>query len=346
MHTHLNSTFQSWLNLQFPERNFSVDPLTGDAGFRRYYRLKFSDRSIIAVDAPPDKSNNVAFVAIAQALSAKSVKVPEVLRQNIQQGFFCLSDFGCTLLSDKLTADNMKVHYKNAIDQLLLLMPLTSGDISNYQLPVYNADFVALELAIFPQWLLSEHLHINLTDAEKSQLSACFDVLIANVLAQPSCFMHRDYHSRNLMLLADDSIGVIDFQDAVQGPLTYDIVSLLRDCYVCWPEQDVAELFQYFKQQASSLKLFSANELAVDNDQWQRWFDLMGIQRHIKASGIFARLHHRDGKNGYLADIPLTLSYLVDVTEKYPELKFLRDLVINTVLPALENKIAQQGCQQ
>lgn len=327
-------SFQSWLKSQFSGQVFTIEPLTGDAGFRRYYRLKFTNHTLIAVDAPPDKSNNLAFICIAKQFALHGVIAPQVIAQNIEQGFFCITDLGNTLLSDVVTTDNMLAYYQKAIDNLLTLISIKQ--VAGYDLPAYDADFVALELAIFPDWLLNEHLAITLTKTEQQQLTECFNLLIENAISQPTVFMHRDYHSRNIMLTPQAEIAVIDFQDAVHGPITYDIVSLLRDCYLRWPDDLVNRLFSYFKT-----KVGQQLHLDIDESSWQTWFDLMGLQRHIKASGIFARLHHRDNKPGYLADIPLTLSYIVDISKKYPALAFLQQLIEQRVLPAYFEKAKQ-----
>lgn len=345
-----NNALITWLQSLYQGQQFSLTSLVGDAGFRRYYRLVLTSENhgqsrFIVVDAPPEKSNNQAFVNIANTLLKHHVLVPEILHYQPSAGFFVLTDLGSTHLSDVLLLEKAQsqalnkaavcLYYQRAIDNLIKIANITQLD--DHPLPEYDADFVELELSIFTEWLLHKHLAITLTADEERQLAHCFKLLIANVLAQPQCFMHRDYHSRNLML-KDDEIAVIDFQDAVKGPITYDIVSLLRDCYIKWPQEIVIELFNYFKQQLMQQPNRQFGECCFDDNTWQRWFDLMGLQRHIKASGIFARLYHRDGKSGYLHDIPLTLSYIIDVAKHYPELSFLADVVANKVLPALTKK--------
>lgn len=327
-------SFQSWLKSQFSGQVFTIESLTGDAGFRRYYRLQFTNHTLIAVDAPPDKSNNTAFICIAKQLALHGVIAPKVIVQDIEQGFFCLTDLGNILLSDVVTRDNMLPYYQKAIDNLLTFISIKQ--VADYKLPDYDADFVALELAIFSDWLLNQHLSLTLTNTEQQQLTECFNILIDNAIKQPSVFMHRDYHSRNIMLTPQDEIAVIDFQDAVHGPVTYDVVSLLRDCYLRWPDDLVNQLFSYFKTKVSQQL-----HLDIDDSTWQTWFDLMGLQRHIKASGIFARLYHRDHKDGYLGDIPLTLSYIIDISKKYPKLAFLQQFTEQKVLPAFLAKAKQ-----
>ncbi|WP_426359808.1 aminoglycoside phosphotransferase family protein [Pseudocolwellia sp. HL-MZ19] len=335
------SLLEEWLCNYFKLDSITLKALTGDAGFRKYYRFSISGQPYIAVDAIPDKSNNLAFVEIQQVLHQQNINVPNIITYDLAQGFLCLSDFGNALFSDLLTLDNMEASYKEAIK----LLPLIAGSAipTNYKLPRYDADFVHLECNIFSEWLLGTHLNINLSEQERSQLHTCFTVLVGNALEQPQVVMHRDFHSRNLMILNSSEVtqdlgaiqlGVIDFQDAVIGPITYDIVSLLRDCYVKWPNDKVTGLFQYFCQ----LMDIENKYPNISQAQWQRWFDLMGMQRHVKASGIFARLYHRDDKTGYLQDIPLTLSYIVDISAKYSELSFLHDLVLHKVIPALAEK--------
>ena len=300
--------------------------MSGDAGFRRYFRFTKDKENLIAVDSPTDKCNNDAFIKVQKKLLAKGIQVPKILAVDEVAGFFCLSDLGDNLLGDELTLTNMAARYQQAIT----LLPKIAM-VDQVGLPCYDRAFVEVELSIFIEWLLNEHLSISLTSQEKSSLAENFDVLIQSALEQPQVSMHRDFHSRNLMCLANGELGVIDFQDAVVGPITYDIVSLLRDCYVKWPYEQVNELFLSFCT-------LITEQLSLPNyspDQWQRWFDLMGLQRHIKASGIFARLFHRDHKQGYLNDIPLTLSYIIDISEKYSELHFLHQLVKESVLPAL-----------
>ncbi len=304
--------------------------MIGDAGFRRYYRFTYAKKSFIAVDAPPSKSNNQAFVLMQKYLLAKGLIVPDIIDCNLDLGFMCLSDFGDRLLYDELSADNMTGYYRQAIDLLPEIASVSPSDAQ--PLPCYDRAFIELELSIFSEWLLEKHLNITLSAQEENSLQQCFTVLIDSALDQPQVTMHRDYHSRNLMLLADNRLGIIDFQDAVVGPISYDVVSLLRDCYLRWPEENVQSLLRYFCQLMAERFSLTGISLA----QWQQWFDLMGLQRHLKASGIFARLFYRDGKDAYLASIPLTLSYIVDISGKYPELQFLSTLLNEKVLPAME----------
>jgi len=318
-----------WLNKYFSTELITLFSLKCDAGFRIYYRFKYNGKSFIAVDAPPDKSNNDAFIKIQHALDKRGIIVPQIIATNRELGFFCLSDFGDVLFTETVNSENMIEFYSKAID----LLPLISSlNVDNKDpLPTFDRGFIELELAIFQEWLLDEHLGITLNETELEQLTLCFEVLIESALSQPQVVMHRDYHSRNIMELADKQLGVIDFQDAVKGPITYDAVSLLRDCYIRWPQHKIDILFDCFCQKMTDFYTLTS----IEKSQWRRWFDLMGLQRHIKVGGIFARLFHRDGKGGYLKDIPLTLEYIVDVSQSYPELYFLHQLVKERVLPAI-----------
>ena len=318
-----------WLESHFSVDHINLIPLTGDAGFRRYFRFQCQGVTYIAVDAPVKLSNNLAFLTVQEILQQVDVNVPEIIAADLIQGFLCLSDFGDDLLANKLSNENMQLYYRNAIAELKKM--LTCQTSLTETLPLYDKLFVNTELSIFSEWLLEKHLAIHLNDDEKKRLSDCFDTLISAIAEQPKVFMHRDYHSRNIMLLDDDKFGIIDFQDAVQGPVIYDLVSLLRDCYIRWPNELLAPLVEDYRQQVQN---YLPNE-NISKERWQYWFDLTGLQRHIKASGIFARLYHRDNKSGYLADIPLTLAYIQDVSSQYDKLDFLHQLVSTRVIPAL-----------
>lgn len=322
-----------WLKHYFSAEEITLTPLTGDAGFRCYYRFQHKNQSYIAVDAPPKLSNNQAFIQVQEYLLSAKVNVPIVLAKDLEQGFFCLSDFGDILLADKLSEENMQHHYSKAIVELEKINLCAPSIRAN--LPVYDDAFITTELMIFQQWLLEKHLGIVLSAQENKKLTACFDYLLAAITEQPKVFMHRDFHSRNIMLLENGQLGIIDFQDAVQGPVVYDLVSLLRDCYIRWPDQLLAPLIEDYRLQ---IQAHFPNE-NITKEKWQYWFDLTGLQRHLKASGIFARLHHRDQKSNYLADIPLTLTYIKDVSAQYDKLSFLHELVTERVTPAL-NKLA------
>jgi aminoglycoside/choline kinase family phosphotransferase len=318
-----------WLVQQFSNEKIILTPLTGDAGFRRYFRFQHNNQSYIAVDAPPKLSNNQAFIQVQAYLHSANVNVPKVLAKDLSQGFLCLSDLGDVLLSERLSKENMQQHYSQAIIELEKIN--FCQQVKMTSLPKYDEQFIATELMIFQQWLLEEHLNIKLSSQEIKKLATCFSYLSSEIIEQPKVFMHRDYHSRNIMLLENEPLGIIDFQDAVQGPVIYDLVSLLRDCYVRWPDELLAPLIEDYRLRVQK-HLPNEN---LTKEKWQHWFDLTGLQRHLKASGIFARLHHRDQKSNYLADIPLTLTYIQDVSGRYDKLSFIHELVSERVIPAI-----------
>ena len=306
--------------------------VSGDASFRRYFRLHYSNHSWIAVDAPADKEDNPRFVAVAKAWRDHGVAVPKVIAHDFERGFMLLEDFGDQLLWPALHAGGISEKdiaslYQQAITQLLHIQSLPVD-----KLPAYDADLLDREMALFRDWLCVQQLGMTLSAAEDSMLSNVFTLLKNNALAQPVVAVHRDYHSRNLMVRADGSLGVIDFQDAVAGPATYDLVSLLRDCYVRWPQSLVEELAASYWQQARPLGIYLG-----DWAQFSRDFNFMGMQRHLKAAGIFARLNLRDGKTGYLKDIPNTCRYLQDVSARYPELAEFHQWLNSVFMPQLVN---------
>jgi len=306
--------------------------VSGDASFRRYFRLRYNEHSWIAVDAPPDKEDNPRFVAIAKAWVAHNVAVPRVIDYDFERGFMLLEDFGDQLLwpvlhaegtSEKQVAD----YYRRAITQLLHIQTLPVKD-----LPLYDAKLLDTEMSLFRDWLCEKQLGLALSEDEHKLLDDVFERLKANALAQPVVVVHRDFHSRNLMLRADDVLGVIDFQDAVAGPATYDLVSLLRDCYVRWPAALVDELAADYWELARPQGVYLKSW-----EEFQRDFDWMGMQRHLKAAGIFARLNLRDGKSGYINDIPNTCQYLLDVSARYSEFTAFNQWLAERFIPELKH---------
>lgn len=306
---------------------------SGDASFRRYFRLHAGPNSFIVMDAPPEQEDCVPFVRIAGYLEAMQLNAPQVIEANLDDGFLLLSDLGSrqyldTLLDDAARAPNL---YADALQALLAMQE--RGSAYQSLLPAYDTELLRFELSLFHDWLCEEHLGVTWSDDEEQAWQACCDVLVTNALDQPQVFVHRDYHSRNLMLTDTNNPGVLDFQDAVEGPLTYDLVSLLKDCYVQWPAEQVWQwALSFYNGLAEGVREH------LDVEQFRRYFDLMGAQRHLKAAGIFARLNHRDGKPGYLPDIPKTLSYVVELGPRYPELAFLVDLIASRVLPDMEGR--------
>ena len=324
--------------------SIQLSSMTGDAGFRQYYRFHHDGVSFIAVDAPPSLSNNDAFVALQQSLASQNICVPQIIACDLTQGFFCLSDFGDYLLADLVKSEKesalVKSFYMKAINMLPSIAKARILPTNDYKLPIYDRAFIQLELSIFTDWLLSKHLNIKLTANDQRQLESCFSLLVDSALDQPQVTMHRDYHSRNIMILEDKQLGVIDFQDAVTGPITYDIVSLLRDCYVRYSDEMVTSLFTSFCR----LMETQYSLTSVSDEQWNKWFDFMGLQRHLKASGIFCRLYYRDNKEGYLKDVPLTLSYIENISSRYPALRFIHQLITEKVQPAMNKLHEQPSC--
>ncbi len=328
-----------WLEQALGWHDVRLEPASADASFRRYFRVGASDHAtVIAMDAPPDKEDVAPYLRVAGMLADVGVNAPRVLQRNADDGFLLLTDLGSVTylaeLADDARADAL---YADAVAALVTIQARGSQHARN--LPPYDERLLRVEMSLFPDWLLGRHLALELSRAESAALAAAFDALVANALAQPQVFVHRDYHSRNLMVCPGSNPGILDFQDAVHGALTYDLVSLLRDCYVAWPQDRVVRWALDFRRQALAEDLPAGG----DEAQFLRWFDLMGIQRHLKASGIFARLWHRDGKPGYLADVPRTLGYIVTACSHYPEFAALGALVSERVLPAMQASLEAGG---
>ncbi len=318
-----------WLGTLFPDRQFDVKPASEDASFRSYYRVTHNTESYIIMDAPPEHEDCRPFIDITRRLHACHVNAPLILEQNLSDGLLLLSDLGNDQYLKHLHTDRSDKLYKTAIDTLVRMQLLADSE----GLPAYDETLLQREMNLFNDWLLKEHLAVDDSVIERGNLQTIYRLLIDNAQQQPAVFVHRDYHSRNLMVTSDHCPGVLDYQDAVTGPVSYDLVSLLKDCYIKWPETTIQQWLDYYLDQLKDSK-----EFKLDSEQFKRWFDLTGVQRQLKASGIFARLWHRDCKSGYLADIPRTLSYIVDLRPAYPELQPLCDLIEETVLPALEQQ--------
>lgn len=319
-----------WLHQVLGQRPFAIEPACADASFRRYFRIKMQNGAgtFIVMDAPPQQEDCGRYLTVAQRLRQAGLNVPRIEAADCERGFLLLTDLGTRLYLHQLCADNADQLYGDAIAALLLMQGRAQAD----QLPVYGSELVQRELALFRDWLIAQHLGLHLTTKQENQLITSFDVLSKCFSQQPRVFVHRDYHSRNLVCNGVQNPGILDFQDAVLGPITYDLVSLLRDCYIKWPEDRVNSwCFDYFRQ-AKTLHLLSD----MAEQEFTRCFDLIGVQRHLKAAGIFCRLYHRDGKSGYLQDLPRTLSYVVEVAARHPPIAALGEFVANEVVPRLE----------
>jgi aminoglycoside/choline kinase family phosphotransferase len=329
---HREQALRHWLqnDLQLPVED--LQPASSDASFRRYFRVFLPDGlTRIAMDAPPPQEDTRPFVRIAAQLRDLGLNAPVVHAAEPEQGFLLLDDLGQQAYLSCLDADSVGHLYGDAMQALLQLQRCQDDG----SLPRYDATLLCNEMQLFVDWFLQRHLGLDL--ATDLGLESVFARLVASAQAQPQVCVHRDYHSRNLMHLSADNPGVIDFQDAVWGPITYDLVSLLRDCYIDWPRDQVEDWVRDYYQQAMDAGLLRGHALASDFAQFLRWFDWMGVQRHLKAIGIFARLHHRDGKSGYLGDIPRTLTYVRDVSGRYAELASLHNFIARVVDPAWQS---------
>lgn len=321
---------ENWVTNQFPTRTFSLSPASADASFRRYFRIKFIDRSasktLIVMDAPPQYEDCISFLHVANIFSEANVHVPKILAQDLEQGFLLLSDLESTTYLEAIgvnssVADNL---YNDAIEALIRIQSVSLSGV----LPEYDETLFFNELNLFPDWYLEKHEKVMLNINQKEGLAKCFTKIIQNSLAQPKVYVHRDFHSRNLMVTSPNP-GIIDFQDAVYGPITYDLVSLLKDAYIYWDEEKILDWAIRYWEKARKIRL----PVAANFSNFYRDFEWMGVQRHIKILGIFARLCYRDDKDNYLRDMPLVKNYLRKTCGRYRELNFLLEL-----LDELENR--------
>jgi len=318
---------ERWLAGALDSDAASLRPASTDASFRQYWRLEHRGRSLIVMDAPPQHGSSDGFVQLAQDLRSIGLNTPQVLAEDRALGFVLMSDLGSRHYLDVLDADNADRLYGDAIGALIRLQAASPPQ----GLPEYDETFLRRELALFVEWLIDGLLGLDRSAAERALWYDACALLVASALKQPRVCVHRDFHSRNLMLTETANPGILDFQDAVVGPVTYDLVSLLKDCYIAWPRGRVETwALGYFHLAVQSGILGPDHEAP-----FLRWLDLMGAQRHLKAAGIFARLALRDAKPGYLADLPRTLGYVVDVGERYAELAPLGAFVAERVLPRL-----------
>lgn len=310
---------QQWLDSLADNTFTNLQPASSDASFRQYFRVTSmqENRTYIVMDAPPEKENCHAFVLVTNLIRGVNVNAPEIIALDLQQGFLLLEDLGnksyLEYLNDN-TADNL---YSDAIDALIEMQTIDG------LLPAYDKKLLQKEMDLFETWYLNRHLDIELGKKQKKALTSIFDLLIDNATQQPQVFVHRDYHSRNLMITDVNNPGVIDYQDAVIGPISYDLVSLFKDCYISWPREKVEQWLDLYLERLKSTH-------SLERETFIRWFDLMGVQRHLKVLGIFARLNYRDGKSRYLNDLPLTLKYVLDTCERYTELQPLQQLLEET----------------
>ncbi len=347
----LNALTQ-WVVAKLERSDIRLDSLTGDASFRRYFRVNFivepsesdlsemdpsemdaskwvaAHRTLIVMDAPPPREDCRPFLTISEMLGRHGVRGPQVIASDVIQGFILLEDFGDIVLSQVLNPENVDDIYKQAMTQLIELQQ--TPPLERYPLPAYNEIKLVDEMSLFDEWFLRKFLKLKPSQEEQLLLMNTFDFLANQALRQPQVVVHRDYHCRNLMVLErTQELGIIDFQDAVIGPMTYDIVSLLRDAYVQWPAEKVQYLLNVYWERQSASGRFGKMSFS----DLRQWFDWMGAQRHLKVLGIFARLHFRDGKDAYLNDLPLVLFYLLYETKEYDELSVFHQWLCDRVLP-------------
>lgn len=303
----------AWLRTTLDDDSLTLEPASADASFRSYWRTVHDGRSWIVMDSPPALEDPAPWLAIGDRLAAVGLHVPEVRAKDLSQGFLLIEDLGAQLYLPCLNDDSVEALYGDAMDALLRMQCDT--DVEG-MLP-YDRAFLQRELEIMPEWLLGRHLGCAPDRDEQGVIDAAFRVLLDSALEQPRCFVHRDFHSRNLLVVDDNNPGIIDFQGALLGPITYDLASLLRDCYIVWERERVEAWAESYRLRLESARLIGAT---VDHGRFMRWFDLIGLQRHIKVLGIFCRLGYRDGKPGYLDDLPRVYDYVIDVAGRYPEL--------------------------
>ncbi len=320
-----------WLSSLYPNETPTIAPASADASFRRYFRATFTDGSTkVVMDAPPQHEDCKPFLHVGKLFEDAGTHVPHVYAQDLAQGFLLLSDLGNTTYLQALTAENAASLYGAATDALIRIQLASKEN----ELPPYDEALLRRELNLFPEWYIAKHLGITLTEKQSAKLEECFQRILRNNLAQPCVYVHRDYHSRNLMLIEDNNPGILDFQDAVYGPITYDLASLFKDAYIKWEEEEIMDWLIRYWEKARKAGL----PVREDFGEFYRDYEMMGVQRHIKVLGIFARLYHRDGKDGYLKDMPLVMDYLRRACERYIDLKPLLVLLME-----LEMHVQQAG---
>jgi aminoglycoside/choline kinase family phosphotransferase len=306
------SALERWLGARFPRGTFTLTPASEDASFRRYLRATFADgRTFIAMDAPPDKEDCAPFVRVARLLRAAEVNAPEVIAEDLAQGFLLLTDLGDRTYLDALQSGNPAELFRDATDALLRWQLATRKG----ELPPYDEALLRRELNLFPEWYVEKHVLRALSPAEREILENSFRILLQSALAQPTVYVHRDYMPRNLMV-CEPNPGVLDFQDAVEGPIAYDMVCLMRDAFISWDEERELDWTIRYWEKAKKARL----PVPADFAEFWRAFEWMGLQRHLKVLGIFARLAYRDGKPKYLADTPRFINYALSVSKRYRDL--------------------------
>ncbi|MEM7357684.1 MAG: phosphotransferase [Pseudomonadota bacterium] len=310
-----------WLPEVIGETILSLEVASADASFRRYFRATTKDGSYVVMDAPPDKEPLAPFIAIDRALLDLGVHAPAIHAEDLEQGFLLLEDLGNTTYLQKLPGSSQSL-YSAAIDTLIKIQ--CGSDISpDHVLPAYDAARLRQEMGLFDDWYLKRHVDVQLNEAQQLIWNDTQQILIDACLEQPQVWVHRDYHSRNLMVTDQDSPAVIDFQDMCVGPISYDLASLFKDCYIEWPRDTQHEWLEAYYLRA----LNTVPNVNFSLSDLLRWFDLTGLQRHLKVLGIFCRLNYRDGKSHYLGDLPLVKKYTLEVLDYYPDLNNFRRML-------------------
>jgi aminoglycoside/choline kinase family phosphotransferase len=331
---------RDWLARDLRLPVLRIEPASSDASFRRYFRVFCNAGTYVVMDAPPGKEDVRPYLKVSQLLESLGAHVPHVHEADAQRGLLLLEDLGATLYLERLDAgDDPEPLYADALRVLVAIQ--VHGRQACAQLAPYDRSALAREMALMPEWFLCRHLTLAPAADETRLIDAAFEFLIAEALAQPVVFVHRDYHARNLMVVSERNPGIIDFQDALRGPVAYDLVSLLKDCYIAWPRARVVEWVSGYRELLRS----QGGAAGESEQQFLRWFDLIGVQRHIKVLGIFCRLWYRDGKPGYLPDLPRTLDYVRDTCARYAELSALGSFLEQRVVAQLPRANAQVAAQ-
>jgi aminoglycoside/choline kinase family phosphotransferase len=334
-------TLHDWLDREVGVSVLEIRPASADASFRRYFRVwSTAGQTRVAMDAPPEHEDLAAYLRVSRLLESCGVHVPHVHAQDLGRGFALLEDLGSRhLLTALAEGGDSEQLYADALDELLRLQ--LAGEAASHQLPPYDRAVLMREMQLLPDWYCRRHLGVEPSSTQMQQLHATFEWLAQEALMQPQVFVHRDYHSRNLMITPDRSPGVIDFQDALRGPVGYDLASILKDCYVEWPRARVESWVAKFRAGLQAGGAQGASLAGSSDAEFLRWFDLIGLQRHLKVLGIFARLFWRDGKSGYLADLPRTLNYVRATARMYPELTDFSGFVEQHLAPGLADANAR-----
>ena len=314
-----HSQLLQWLESIAENTYTDLQAASADASFRQYFRVTNTqdNKTYIVMDAPPEKEDCRPFLLVTDLIRSTGVNAPEIIAVDNKQGFLLLDDLGNRPYLDHLNDETADALYLDAIDALLKMQTIDG------MLPAYDEALLRTEMGLFETWYLNRHLNIELNPSQKDALDSIFNLLIENASEQPQVFVHRDYHSRNLMITDTNNPGVIDYQDAVIGPITYDLASLFKDCYIEWPREKVEHWLDMYLARLTPTHF-------IEKETMLRWFDLMAVQRHLKVLGIFSRLNYRDDKAQYLNDLPLTLKYILDSCERYDELNPLKQLLEET----------------